>query len=275
MCLKKNYFLQNIQKKDSLFYLYDRKKETPIIAEKVLVAPGGKADPRHYQWLHDLGHSIVPPIPSLFTFHIEDQELHKLQGISVTARIQAFSTEVEGPLLITHQGFSGPSVLKMSALKAREAFASNYQFPIRINWTLGTLPQILEALQEWKVREGKKMVPSHPLFGLPKRLWQYLSQGLNKKWGEITKKELLDLSKRLVASEFEVIGKSMFKEEFVTAGGVSLKEVDFRRMESKIIPSLFFAGEVLDIDGLTGGFNFQAAWSTAWAASQAIFSEER
>lgn len=249
-----------------------------LSADAVIVTTGGTV--QVWKLLQRLGHNIVEPVPSLFTFNIKDERIKGLEGVSVpNAQVKIKDTKLsaEGPLLITHWGLSGPGVLKLSAWGARELAAINYQFDIEVNW-LGTktTAQLVEALKNYKQQHPKQTIGKNNLFGVPTRLWLSLltaSAGaavLNQNYADLSNKTIELIASMLTASQFKVNGKSTFKEEFVTAGGVDLNEVDFKTMQSKLFPNLFFAGEVLDIDAVTGGFNFQAAWTTAWIVAQSV-----
>ncbi len=261
---------------------------------KVLVATG--SNPKIWNLLQSLGHTIVPPTPSLFTFNIKDPRITGIQGLSTPARIavlskrlnnpkitlalksvsaEAVKLEAEGPLLITHWGLSGPGILKLSAWGAVLLNQYKYQFKIKVNW----LPEyyegaVLSLLMEIKEVEAKKTILRTKAVDLPRRLWVNLvkAAGITDgvKWADVSKSQLQDLALQLTASEFEVDGKSTFKEEFVTAGGIDLKEINFKTFESKLLPNLFFAGEVLNIDAITGGFNFQNAWTGGYIAAKGI-----
>lgn len=245
--------------------------------QQVIVATGGSPKLSGYDWLRSLQIKIVDPVPSLFTFNIpEEAKLKALMGLSVseaTVKIQGTKMTQSGPLLITHWGLSGPAVLKLSAWGAKELHAMNYDFKIQINWT-GELneEQLREDLNRRIQDSGKKKISNARLADLPGRLWDYLLDraGLNTSsvWSEVGKKDKNRLINLLVNDHYQVKGKTTFKEEFVTCGGVDLAEVDFHTMESRMHKGLFFAGEVLNIDGVTGGFNFQAAWSTGYVAGK-------
>lgn len=225
-----------------------------------------------------LGHTMEPPVPSLFTFHIADKRLEGLSGLAVErATVSAVGTKLKetGPVLITHWGLSGPGILRLSAWGARELAAVNYQFKLRVNW----LPEhnfdsVIALAQAQRGLTGARQVQNVALAGLPSRLWERLvaTAGIaaQTQWAGLNKAQTQTLARLLVESEFTVTGKSMNKEEFVTCGGVRLGEVDFKTMESRVCPGLYFAGELLDIDGITGGFNFQAAWTTGWHAGNAM-----
>ncbi|MBI3175162.1 MAG: NAD(P)/FAD-dependent oxidoreductase [Chloroflexi bacterium] len=252
-----------------------REKETLTLqAEKVLLATG--SDSKTREIVQSLGHSIEEPVPSLFTFNVRDPRIDGLAGVSVenvTVKMDALTQH--GPLLITHWGLSGPAVLRLSAWGARELHAKKYHTPITINWlgemTFDKALEILQRNKDWKDNARKK-ISTHPAFSqIPIRLWKQLVEFIgDKNWANLSKVELRKLATELTAGEFMVKGKGQFKEEFVTCGGVRLDEVDFKTMQSRIAPNLFFAGEVLDIDGITGGFNFQSAWTTGWLAGSAL-----
>ncbi len=247
--------------------------------DRLLLATG--SNPQGYRWVKDLGHKVEPPVPSLFTFNIPDPRLQDLAGVSVNdVRLRlpdAPSTlkEQTGPLLITHWGLSGPAVLKLSAWGARFLHEHHYQTPLLVNW----LPQYNEESLRKMLLAVKSQLPRRQIatscpIPIPKRLWMsmitHLSIGAEERWAEVSKKALNQLVQELTQGRYLIKGKGVFKEEFVTCGGVSLKEVDFKTMESRQCPGLYFAGEILDIDGVTGGFNFQSAWTTAWLAGHAM-----
>ncbi len=245
--------------------------QPPIIADKVLVASG--STPSVWEMLQALGHSIVEPVPSLFTFNIKDIRLKDLLGISVpNAEVKVMGTKLlaHGPLLITHWGMSGPAILRLSSWGARELSEKKYDFDVKINW-LGaphTSETLLSTLNGLKNSLAKKQVFSNPQFGISARLWQKLCTAADIsetiRWAELDKKMTLALALQLTEGTYKVNGKSTFKEEFVTAGGIALKEINFKTFESRLFKNLFFAGEVLNIDAITGGFNFQAAWTGGW-----------
>jgi predicted Rossmann fold flavoprotein len=247
-----------------------------LIADRVLLAPGSSK--AIWMMLEKLGHTIEPPVPSLFTFNIKDPRIEGLQGLSVPhARVRVPNTtlETEGPLLITHWGMSGPAILKLSAWGARVLAAANYQFECEVNWLgEGKVEQALEKIRQEKTTQARKKVQGKNPFELPNRLWNALSAAANISdhinWADLSKPQMQALAQELAAGKFQANGKSTFKDEFVTCGGVRLDEVNFKTMESKLLPGLFFAGEVLDIDALTGGYNFQAAWTTGWLAGTGL-----
>lgn len=245
-------------------------------ADKLMIATG--SNPKVWQLLEQIGHTVVKPVPSLFTFNIKDQRITDLEGLSVNnahVSIPNSKLEATGPLLITHWGMSGPGILKLSAWGARILNEWNYQFPIIINW-LGDsdTETVIQDLQNLKKQIPGKQVVSNPQFQLPVRLWKRLivAAGIQDsvRWRDLSNKLIEKITAQLTRCDFRVTGKSTFKEEFVTAGGVDLDEINFKRFESKIHKNLFFAGEVLNIDAITGGFNFQAAWTGGWIAGKAM-----
>lgn len=244
--------------------------------DKLIIATGGNPNSAGYEWLRKLGHTIIPPVPSLFTFNINDRELNKLMGLSVPrAKVKVVNTKLqsEGPLLITHWGLSGPAVLKASAWGARTLNELHYDFTVQIDWLNKYKEEELreELLFQKENHASKQIINTNP-FEFPKRLWEFFLRKAevkdNTRWADVSKKQLSALLQVLIRDEYVVKGKTSFKEEFVTCGGISLKEVDFATMQSKKVPHLYFAGEILDIDGITGGFNFQSAWTTAWIAAK-------
>lgn len=247
-------------------------------ADFVCIASGGYPKSSMFQWLTKLGHTVEEPVPSLFTFNIPGHPIRELMGVSVgnaRVRIAGSKLEQEGPLLITHWGLSGPAILKLSAWGARELAAKNYTFKILVNW----LPeyneqQMAERFQTLRFEIATQKVVNKNPVGLPQRLWEFMLEqtAINKelRWADLPSKEVNKLIKSLCNCEFEVKGKTTFKEEFVTAGGIKLNEIDANTMMSKKVPGLYFAGEVMDVDGVTGGFNFQHAWTSGWVAAKAI-----
>jgi hypothetical protein len=247
--------------------------------DRLLLATG--SNPIGYKIAQQLGHTIEPPVPSLFTFNIKNKKLTELAGVSVNpVRLRLVVPEYPhleqtGPLLITHWGLSGPAVLKLSAWGARMLHSSNYQATLLINW----LPylkqeQVRQQLLAVKNDSPKRLIASHRVVDLPHRLWQYIVScvGISSenRWAELSNKTLNQLVQELTQAQYWINGKGTFKEEFVTCGGVNIKEINFKTMESKLVPGLYFAGEILDIDGVTGGFNFQSAWTTAYLAGLAM-----
>ncbi len=244
----------------------------------LMVSAGGFATSAKFDWIKQTGHSIEVPVPSLFTFNMPKNPITDLMGVSIpNVQIKLIGSKLQsnGPLLITHWGMSGPAVLKFSAWGARELADKKYSFTILVNWLSDMNEQKLR--EEWSTLRNanatQKMGGKNP-FGLPTRLWQYflINCGIKEdtRWGELVSANQNKLIVTLTAHKFEVNGKTTFKEEFVTCGGIKLSEVDSNTMESKKVRNLFFAGEILDIDGVTGGFNFQNAWTGGWIAAKAI-----
>ncbi|MFZ4058701.1 MAG: NAD(P)/FAD-dependent oxidoreductase [Ferruginibacter sp.] len=272
-----NRVLKNIQPNEHGFLLECNDQES-LQSDFVCVATGGFPKASGYDWLKQTGHSIALPVPSLFTFNMPGNAITQLMGITVDmAVVKIIGTKYveQGPLLITHWGMSGPAILKLSAWAARTLSESEYTFSILVNWLPSYNEQSLKnAFQQIRFEKAAQKISNKNPFGLPLRLWQYLLQqsGVdeNIRWADLPSKEQNKLIKNCCAHEFQVKGKTTFKEEFVTAGGVQLNEIDHQTMESKLLPGLFFAGEVIDVDGITGGFNFQNAWTTGFLAAQGI-----
>lgn len=262
--------------KESLFSCLT---ETETFQTKNLILATGSSSEGH-GWATSLGHTLQKPVPSLFTFNIPSSPLSELSGIAVNPvriTLEGSQFSQEGPLLITHFGFSGPAALKLSAWGARYFFEKNYHAKIVISW----LPQfskqeIVNKLVELKKSSPAKTLFSENLFGLPKNLWKLFLESYQETYkkalGNLSQKEIVMLSEKLHADPYQVEGKTTHKEEFVTCGGITLKEVDFKTMQSKVCKGLFFAGEILDIDGVTGGFNFQNAWTTGFIGGSFIGS---
>ena len=243
--------------------------------QKVVMATG--SNPKMWELMQNLGHSIIEPVPSLFTFNIKDVRIKDLMGLSTFASVKVKKSKLQasGPLLITHWGMSGPGILRLSAWGARELADKKYQFAIQVNWLNETdFEDVIDLLKNIKEENSKKLVSKYAHFDLPKRLWENLVKASEiteeTKWADVNKKQLNTLAEQLTNAEFQVNGKSTFKEEFVTAGGIDLKEVNFKTMESKVLPNLFFAGEILNIDAITGGFNFQNAWTDGFIVAENI-----
>jgi predicted Rossmann fold flavoprotein len=265
--------------KNDLGFLVKIKSEREAFhlrADAVICAIGGHPKEEPYRFIKALGHTITPLLPSLFTINLPQDVIKKeLQGIAVsdaTVKLGTSKFLYQGPILVTHWGLSGPAVLKLSAFAAHIFFERNYESEILINWTGNqSEEEIKQHILEQQKRHHKALPVSQPLFHLPRRMWEFLcntSLGNREKiWAEVNKKEIQKLTEVLGNSRYLMQGKTTFKEEFVTCGGVHLKEVDFKTMQSKLVSNLFFCGEVLNIDGITGGFNFQNAWSTAWIAA--------
>ena len=265
--------------KQGAVFVVELKTGALLESDRLLIATG--SNPLSYRWARNLGHQIQPPVPSLFTFNIRDRRLQGLAGVSLEnvelLLLDNNKTKLKqtGALLITHWGISGPVVLKLSAWGARILHEHQYQLPLQINW----LPQynaetLRQHLQESKTKTPKKQINTYCPLNLPKRLWQSLLAAVAIEpqitWSQLSKKKMNQLILELTQGKYLITGKGVFKEEFVTCGGVNLQEINFKTMESKICPGLFFAGEILDIDGVTGGFNFQSAWTTGWLAGQGI-----
>jgi predicted Rossmann fold flavoprotein len=250
--------------------------------DAVIVATGGSPKSSGFDWLAAMGHSITQPVPSLFTFNMPGESVKEMMGLVVPdalVRIQGTKLSHQGPVLITHWGMSGPAVLKLSAWGARELQARGYAFNIQINWIgIANESEVLDIIEASLPENRKKKMANACPFDLPKNFWLYV---LNKSqvnpdmpWLELGKKSRNKLVNTLLNDIYAVKGKTTFKEEFVTCGGIKADEVDFGTMESRIVPGLFFAGEVLDVDGITGGFNFQAAWSTGFVAGRHAISDK-
>jgi len=245
--------------------------------QKLIVATGSNT--QIWQLLSDLGHQVVTPVPSLFTFNIKDVRIEGLAGISalVNVAVEKEKLQTTGALLITHWGMSGPAVLKLSAWGARILFEKNYQFSIVVNWLQDTtFNESIEILKTLKQSQPKKTIGGKSPFDFPNRLWDRLITAANinleTRWADLSRVQLQNLAEQLTRCRFDVNGKSTFKEEFVTAGGLDLKEIDCKTFESRLHENLYIIGEALNIDAVTGGFNFQNAWTGATLAAQAIFS---
>ena len=249
-----------------------------LVCDILLLATGGCRTPALGQLAVSLGHTLEPPVPSLFTFHIATPWLRELAGVSVEAAevaVPGTKLRERGALLVTHWGLSGPAILRLSAWGARALHKADYRFSLRVNWLPHWNAEKLAA--EFRTRrqsQGAKLIVNLPVAPLPSRLWEQLvlASGVapDARWSALPRPSQQRLIQQLLHTEFSVAGKSLNKDEFVTCGGVRLSEVDFKTMESRICPGLFFAGELLDIDGITGGFNFQAAWTTGWVAGRAM-----
>lgn len=276
--IQTNWMVVSLEKVGDRFLITSKTGET-IACDRILLATGSHSV--GYRLAQRLGHSIIPPVPSLFTFNVRDPRLQGLAGISVEkAQVQLQITgqkalEQTGPLLITHWGLSGPAILKLSAWGARALYETRYRGELRINW----LPelkqeQLREQLLQAKAAYPKRAIANYAPINLPQRLWQRLVEaaGLSPemRWADCPKPGLNHLLSELQQGQYLIQGKGVFKEEFVTCGGVVLKEVNFKTMESRCCPGLFLVGELLDIDAVTGGFNFQNAWTTGWIAGQSM-----
>ncbi len=249
-----------------------------VASDFVCVASGGYPKSSMFEWLIELGHSIEEPVPSLFTFNMPGHPIRELMGVSVeNARVKIIGSKLEqqGPLLITHWGLSGPAVLKLSAWGARELAIMNYHFKILVNWVPDfNEQQLAEKFQSFRFEKASQKVYNKNPLGLPARLWEFLLNysevNPEIRWADLTSKDTNRLIKNLCSCEFDVKGKTTFKEEFVTAGGIKLNEIDYNTMMSKKVPNLFFAGEIMNVDGVTGGFNFQHAWTSGFIAGKTI-----
>ena len=268
-----NHSVQGIRYKNEAWEL-DTTKGV-FTTPKLLIATG--SNPKIWKLLESVGHHVVPPVPSLFTFNIKDSRLKTIPGVvalDVHISVVNSSLESEGPLLVTHTGLSAPSILKLSAYGALELAERQYQFQIKVNFIKQEFSECLERLLKIKIAFPRKTILKSSQFELPKRLWEQLVMAskmpMDLRWAEVNKLELQALASQLTEAVFSVDGKSTFKEEFVTAGGVELKEVNFKTFESKHLKNLFFAGEVLNVDAVTGGFNFQNAWTSAFIAAQQL-----
>ena len=265
--------VQSIFKKDN-YWKIDTQNQN-YQAENLILATG--SNPKIWEMLQEFGHAIIPPVPSLFTFNSKDPRIKELPGVSakVTVRVKDTKLEATGPLLITHWGMSGPAILKLSAWGARILHDKNYQFTLLVNW-LNDLDteEALVQLKTLKQEQAKKTVAKKSPFELTNRLWEslVLASGISTetKWADLSKIQLQHLAQQLTNGIFSIKGKSTFKEEFVTAGGIDLKEINFKTMESKIHPNLYFAGEIVNIDAITGGFNFQNAWTSGFIVANAV-----
>ena len=272
--IKMNHALRQLIKKDNGSFDLHFQHEEKVNCDRVIITTGGSPNKSSYDWIAELGHTIIPPVPSLFTFNIPDSPLKGLEGISSpssTLKLEGSKLESTGPLLITHWGISGPAVLRLSAFASRSLFDKNYSTTCYLNW----IPELNEEQIRREIFSLKENNPNKKLslisfHGLPSRLWHRLCLiseiNANDKFGEISKIKLNKLVRNCNNLVLQIKGKTTFKEEFVTCGGINLKEVNMQTMESNKVQGVYFAGEVLDIDGVTGGFNFQAAWTTGFLA---------
>ena len=269
--------IERIEQKEEKFILHFSDK-TNYSADKVLIACGGFPKQEQYHWIKALGHTIQSPVPSLFTLNLPKHPITSLMGVSVpevTIKVNGTKISEQGPILITHWGLSGPVVLRISAWGARELSERNYDFHVQVNW-LNDIKEneLKETIMDLRREQGKQFIAQKNPFQLPRRLWEFLIEqsGIKQdtRWGDLSAASQNKLIELLLRHSFHVSGKTTFKEEFVTCGGVTLSEIDPKTMESKIIPGLFFAGEILDVDGITGGFNFQHAWASAAIAARAM-----
>jgi predicted Rossmann fold flavoprotein len=276
--LKTNCGVESIIKKSGGEFELKLSTGETLVCDKLLLATGGCRTPALGQLAVSLGHTLEPPVPSLFTFHIEIPWLRELAGVSIeTVEVSVPETRLRerGALLLTHWGLSGPAILRLSAWGARELHGKNYQFTLHVNWLSDwNVEKLAASFQTCRQSQPAKFIVNTPQAKLPSRLWEQLvlASGLARvtRWAALSGGAQHRLVQQLLRSEFPVTGKSLNKDEFVTCGGVRLNEINFKTMESRICPGLFFAGELLDIDGITGGFNFQAAWTTGWLAGRAL-----
>ena len=243
--------------------------------QKLIMTTG--SNPKIWEMLTELGHTIVAPVPSLFTFNIKDTRIKDLMGVSAFAKVKVKGSKLEatGPLLITHWGMSGPGILRLSAWGARELFDKKYLFVLQVNWLNEvSFEEAMDTLKNLKQEHAKKAVSKKSPFEFANRLWESLvaASGISEetKWADLSKTQLINLANQLTNGQFQVNGKSTLKEEFVTAGGIDLKEINFKTMESKLHENLYFAGEIVNIDAITGGFNFQNAWTSGFIVAKAI-----
>ncbi len=280
-----NAEVKSVVYKDNCFELrlsgFASQSHRLLTTDYLCIACGGYPKSSMFEWIKELGHSVEIPVPSLFTFNIPGHPITKLMGITVeNVRVKIVSSKLEqtGPLLITHWGLSGPAILKLSAWGAKELSTMNYEFKILINWLpVFNEQQLAEKFQSLRFELASQKIVNKNPFGLPQRLWEYLldRSGVNneKRWADIPAREQNKFIRNLCACEFDVKGKTTFKEEFVTAGGLKLNEIDHNSLMSKKVPNLFFAGEIMDVDGVTGGFNFQHAWTSGYIAAKTIAAQ--
>ena len=288
-CLKKNainkgveistkFFVKEILKtSDNLFTIFNSEKIS-IIAKNIILSTGGH--PSGHKLAKNFGHSIIRPVPSLFTFSTKETKLNECSGVSIKnidieIQLNNKSFKNRGDVLITHWGFSGPAVLKLSSIAARELFDQKYKFSLIIRWSNLEYKELKEKIDNLKFNNGKlNLINLRPLPLLTKRLWMFLLNKMeinkDKKWSDLLANEREKMINSLLKDKYIISSKGPFGEEFVTSGGVSINEVNFKSMESLICPGLFFSGEVLDVDGITGGFNFQHCWTSGWLAGQSV-----
>ncbi len=273
----KNQGVISIEKKANRWLVNTKNDE--FECDALVIAAGSSK--QVWKLSESIGHSIVDPVPSLFTFNIKDHRIADISGISVpnaTVKIHGTKLEASGPLLITHWGMSGPAVLKLSAFGARILAEKQYQYQVEVNWLSKSYEEVLEKLQEIKqIQSKKQVILKSPFAIIPRRLWERIvitaKVERNQNWANLTKNQINELANQLTKAVFQANGKSTFKEEFVTAGGIDLKEINFKRFESKLHSNLFFVGEVLNIDAVTGGFNFQNAWTGGWIIANSLSEE--
>jgi len=275
--LTKCFVKEILKTPDNIFKIFTTKEET-VITKNIILSTGGH--PSGYKLAQNLGHSIVKPVPSLFTFSTKEPKLNDCSGVSIknidiAIKLNNKTFKNRGDLLITHWGFSGPAVLKLSSIAARELFDQKYKFDLIIKWSNLEYKELKEKMNYIKVNKGKlNLINIRPLPFLTKRLWIFLLNKLDinqdRKWSDLLADERERIIDCLLKDKYVISGKGPFGEEFVTSGGVKINEVSFKSMESLICPGLFFSGEVLDVDGITGGFNFQHCWTSGWIAGMAV-----
>ena len=280
--ITKNYVKKIVKEANNLFKVFFN-DEKFVFSKKVLISTGGH--PSGYKLSKSLGHNIIKPLPSLFTFTCKDDGLKKCAGASVKnvdlkLILNNKIIKNNGDLLITHWGFSGPAILKLSSIAARDLFDEKYKFKLVICWSQLDILDLSAKLNSMREQNGKSsLYNSRPIPTISRRLWVFLLNKLgiseNKRWAELYSFERDLIIKILLEDEYQIVGKGPFGEEFVTAGGVDISEVDFKKMESLLVKDLFFSGEILNIDGITGGFNFQHCWTSGWLAGKAIASKEK
>ncbi|MEL7120594.1 MAG: NAD(P)/FAD-dependent oxidoreductase [Bacteroidota bacterium] len=279
IAIKKGMGVKSIHQSPNGLELHFIKPEYQAqVFDKVVVATGGSPKRRGLSWLEEIEHLIEDPVPSLFTFNMPHEKVRNLMGIVVEntiTRIPGTKLKSDGPLLITHWGMSGPSILKLSAFGARILSEMNYEFQVQVNWVnIQNTEEVFNDLQEIVKAHSNKILANYRPYLLPKRLWHFLLEKIDlpstRRWEELGKKGLNRLVNILTNDLYNVKGKTTFKEEFVTCGGVSLESINFKTMESKACPNLYFAGEVLDVDAITGGYNFQSCWTTAFIAGKLL-----
>ena len=244
--------------------------------DSVIITTGGSPKINGFDWISNLGHKIIPPVPSLFTFNMPNESVTQLMGLVVEnaiIKIEESKIKTQGPVLITHWGMSGPAILKASSLGARLLYEKDYQFEVSINWIGETNTEFLyQKLNNFAQQNPKKLIVKNNIFSLPNRMWSFLleksSISENLKWNEISKKSIRKFVEILTKDNFKVSGKTTFKEEFVTCGGIDISDIDLQNMKSKISSNIYFAGEIINIDAITGGYNFQAAWSGGYVAGK-------
>ena len=275
--LKKFFVKEILKTPDNLFNIFSLKKEK-IVSKNIILSTG--SHPSGYKLARNLGHSIIKPVPSLFTFSTKESNLNECSGVSIKdidieIKLNNKTFQNRGDLLITHWGFSGPAVLKLSSIAARELFIQKYKFNLIIKWSVLNYEELKEKINFLRLNKGKvNLINSRPIPLLTKRLWIFLLNKIDidkeKRWADLLADERDKMINILMKDKYIISGKGPFGDEFVTSGGVKINEVSFKSMESLICPGLFFSGEILDVDGITGGFNFQHCWTSGWIAGMAV-----